>query len=99
MKVIAAVVLYLCGAIQLGLGLVAGRLRIYAIEAPFWHDLGLTEEHSRVFQKYVGMLKDQWSVLTWVGLSTLLATTILLITTRGKAVVIPVRAVSSDPKY
>jgi hypothetical protein len=32
--------------------------------------------------KYIGTIKDQWSLLTWTGLLSLLATTALLIATR-----------------
>ena len=82
MRTVALIVLYLCGAVQMALGMFAGRLRVYAIEADFWHELGLAESHGPVFLKYIGTIKDQWSILTWTGLLSLLATTALLIATR-----------------
>lgn len=82
MRTAAIIALYLCGAAQMALGLIGGRLRIYAIEADFWHELGLAESNSPVFMKYIGIIKDQWGVLTWIGLLSILATTILLIATR-----------------
>ncbi len=41
MRTVALIVLYLCGAVQMALGMFAGRLRVYSIEADFWHELGL----------------------------------------------------------
>jgi len=66
----------------LALGLIVGRLRVYSIEADFWHELGLTETHSRVFLKYIDIVKGQWEILTWTGSVCIFATTVLLITIR-----------------
>jgi len=78
MKTTAFVILFLVGAIQIAFGIIIGRLRIYAIEAPFWHELGLSEQDSKVFSHYIGLFKDQWHVVTWLGIITVLATGFLL---------------------
>lgn len=78
MKTAAFVILFLVGAIQVAFGVIIGRLRIYAIEAPFWHDLGLSEQHSKAFSHYIDVLQDQWNVVTWLGVITILAAGLLL---------------------
>jgi hypothetical protein len=78
MRTTAFVILFLVGSIQVAFGVILGRLRIYAIEAPFWHDLGLSEQHSKALSHYIGLLKDQWYVVTWLGIITILATGFLL---------------------
>ncbi len=74
---IAYLMLFLIGGVQILLGLVVGRLGIKRHESPFWHELGLSGEHSRVFTKYMGMFQDQWSILTWLGVGTILAMVLL----------------------
>ena len=74
MKTAAFVILFLIGAIQIAFGVILGRLRIYAIEAPFWRDLALSEQHGKFFSYYIDILKNQWSVVTWLGIITVVAT-------------------------
>jgi hypothetical protein len=78
MKKTAFIILFLLGITQIAFGLIFGRLRIYAIESPFWHALGLSAEHSEAFSHYIGLIKDQWHVVAWFGLIIILATSFLL---------------------
>ena len=78
MKTAAFVILFLIGAIQIAFGVILGRLRVYAIEAPFWRDLALSEQRSKCFSYYIDILKDQWSVVAWLGVITIVATGFLL---------------------
>lgn len=78
MKNLAFILLFAVGVIQIVFGIILGRLRIYAIEAPFWHELGLTEQHSKAFCRYIGLIKDQWHIVAWLGVITIFSTSLLL---------------------
>lgn len=78
MKTIAFLSLFLIGLAQICFGLVIGPLRIHSIEAQFWHELGLSEQHSKVFSHYVGLLKGQWHIVSAMGVIVLAATALLL---------------------
>jgi hypothetical protein len=53
------------------LGSFYGRMQIYTYESSFWRDLlanGGSLEMLSTFAKYIGILKSQWNVLTYIGL-------------------------------
>jgi len=83
LRKIAVFVLCAAGIAQVLLGVLVGRLRIYACEALMARDLGLrTEEgfakYGSAFNDYMRLLKDQWYVVAWTGVLTLVGTAILL---------------------
>lgn len=75
---IAYSMLFLIGILQILFGMVIGRMRIKALESPFWNELGLSGEHSKAFSKYMGMFQDQWNIMTWLGVGTILAAVLLM---------------------
>ena len=72
--------LCLVGVAEVFVGVLWGRLRIYAHEAPFAHALGypsLSPEQTQAFNHYIDVFKDQWSIVTWFGIATLLLAVLL----------------------
>ena len=61
------------------IGQFIGRMKVYSIESIFWLDLvrsGGSSDMVKVYMKYIAMLKDQWTFLTYMGLVQILATLI-----------------------
>jgi len=77
MKIFALITLILTGIIEITVGMLIGRVRIYGYELSFFRDLGLSPEHAGVFNHYIGIFKDQWQLVAWLGLITLVATVLL----------------------
>ena len=78
---IAFAFLYLIGLVLILVGSFLGRLRIYAIEAPFWLELqasGGSLEMRTTYMNYIDILKDQWQVVTLIGIIHIIAVTFLL---------------------
>ena len=87
MMKIAFAFLYLIGLVLILVGSLIGRLRIYAIEAPFWLDLqsnGGSLEMRTTYMKYINILKDQWQVMTVMGIIQIIVVTCLLSIFRKK---------------
>ena len=78
MKTIAFIVLFLVGVIEVTFGVILGQERMRGIETQFWIDLELSLKHSKAFSHYFNLLEDQWQVVAWLGLITILATGVLL---------------------
>jgi len=74
MRTFSFIILFLVGITEIVFGVLLGGLRIYAIEAPFSHELGINEQQNRIFLHYLNILKDQWHVVSLFGVITLLAT-------------------------
>lgn len=82
-------ILWTVGIAQVLLGVLVGHLRIYAMEALMAQDLGIrTEEgfakYGSAFNHYIRLLKDQWDVVTWTGVLTLIGTVMLAWSSRSK---------------
>ena len=72
--------LCLVGAAEVFVGVLWGRLRIYAHEAPFAHAINLSlssPEQTRAFNHYIDVFKDQWSIVTWFGVATFVLAVLL----------------------
>ena len=78
MKTLAFCILYLLGISEIVIGMLIGRIKIYAYEAPFYKELGLTSEKSLIFNHYIGIYKDQWHLVVALGVITIIATSMLL---------------------
>lgn len=74
MRAIAFSSLYLLGIAQIVLGIFVGRFRIEAVGSLFWSELGRINDQSKVFSKYIGIFQDQWNILTWMGILTIIFT-------------------------
>ena len=85
MKTFAFIILFSVSVAQILLGLLVGRLRIYALVSPFWGALQLEGKHSKAFSHYISMFQDQWSIVAWTGVCTLMATAVLIFLHRKKS--------------
>ena len=75
MKKTAFFSLVFLGCIEIFYGMIWGRLLIKAHEGNFSADMRYTEwttEQSHVFYRYIRIFKDQWHVLVWFGLFTII---------------------------
>ncbi len=83
---IALLGLLILGVTELFYGFIWGRLRIKAFENPMYVDLGLREvtdqRIGRAFNKYIRIFKDQWEIVFWFGVLTLLFVGLLMIVDR-----------------
>jgi LPXTG-motif cell wall-anchored protein len=69
------------------LGSFYGRMQIYTYESSFWRDLlanGGSLEMLSTFAKYIGILKSQWNVLTYIGLFQVLVLFLTIFFSRRK---------------
>ena len=64
--------LCLLGIAEIAVGTVFGRLMIYANEIPFGRAIGLTPDRYQPFNQYIRILQDQWSVVAWFGVLTII---------------------------
>ena len=61
------------GAVEIAFGLALGRLRIYWLEGMMYRDLQLGNVNAdRAFLNYISHFKDQWYVVFWFGLLTVI---------------------------
>jgi len=60
------------------MGFWIGRLRIYALEAPMRHELHLPIEVAPVFIRFMEKMKDQWTMVGWIGLITISGTLLFM---------------------
>jgi len=87
-RAIVLSLLCLLGAAEVFVGVFWGRLLIYAQEAPFIQALGfpsISPEQTLAFQHYIGIFKDQWSIVAWFGVATLALTALLFRVSRPSA--------------
>ena len=85
MRTIVLILLFLVGAAEVFVGMLWGRLRIYAHEAPFAQAIGLSSsspEQTREFGHYITVFKDQWSIVSWFGVATISLAVLLFRTAR-----------------
>ena len=64
------------GLIEVFYGILWGKMMIYAHEAPFSHALNgtkWTDSQAVAYRKYIEIFKDQWSIVAWFGLLTIVA--------------------------
>src|SRR4051794_30253240 len=82
------VLLCLLGAAEVFVGVLWGRLMIYAQEIPFLQALGypsFTPGQTQAVRHYIRVFKDQWSIVTWFGVAPLVLAVWLFRSTRPPA--------------
>ena len=75
-KRVPFIALVCIGLIEVFYGLLWGRMRIYANEAPFALEMNYTQwtnTQTAAYRKYIDVFKDQWSIVAWFGLLTIAA--------------------------
>ncbi|MDD4870107.1 MAG: hypothetical protein PHR77_06070 [Kiritimatiellae bacterium] len=75
-KQIPFITLVSIGLIEVFYGILWGKMRIYAHEAPFSHEMNYTkwtDSQAVAYRKYIDIFKDQWSIVAWFGLLTIVA--------------------------
>ena len=85
MKTLAFIILFLVGLAEIAIGLLVGRVRIYGCEASFYKDLGLTGEQAQTFRHYILIYKDQWHIVAWLGVITIVTSSILMLSLKNEA--------------
>jgi hypothetical protein len=80
LKKLTAIALFLLGAVEIFYGVLWGRMRIYAHEAPFGQALRLQElssEQQQAYNHYIDLFQDQWHVVALFGVLTVAAAAML----------------------
>ena len=72
MRNTAFILLCLLGVAEIAVCTVFGRLMIYAHEIPFGRAIGLAPDRYQPFNQYIRILKDQWSIVAWFGVLTII---------------------------
>ena len=87
MRTILLILLFLVGALEISVGLLWGRLGIYALEAPFAQAIGLSSsspDKTGEFGYYITVFKDQWGIVGWFGVATIFLALLLSWTERQR---------------
>lgn len=64
--------LFLIGAAEILVGAVFGPLGVYSQEPPFARDIGISsDEQARVLGHYLSIFKNQWLIVSWFGVATI----------------------------
>jgi|GEM_PF-2733578 len=86
MTKVALYILILVGILEIYLGMLAGELRIYSMEIPFAHAIGLnslTDEEQKAFWHYIREFKGAWVIVAWMGVITIALAYSVLRSLRG----------------
>ena len=75
-------ILLILGSSHIVIGAILGRLRIYALIAPLLHELNLTKDQIRIFSRFMDEIVNQWQLVFWSGIVTVLVIFFLLLDDR-----------------
>jgi ABC-type sugar transport system permease subunit len=78
MKRLAIILLFLVGLVEVVVGLLVARLRISLYALPFFTDLSVPKERAVTFNHYISLFQDQWHLVSWFGIITILSTGLLV---------------------
>jgi len=84
LRSMAFVILITLGFLQIIVGYHIGPLLIYGVEAPFWHELGAPQGFVDTFMKYIGILKSQWMIVFWFGITNMIFSCLLYLSSQSK---------------
>ena len=99
MRTIAFSLLCLVGAAEVFVGVLWGRLMIYAQETPFLYALGypaFSPEQTQAFNHFIRVFKDQWSIVTWFGVATIVLA-VLLFRFPRQSITPPIQPADAQP--
>ena len=82
MKSVIVFLSFLEGLILISIGNFWGRMLVYSVESRFWLDLiqnGGSMTMMKVYMKHINNLKDQWSIVSFIGYVQILITGVYLV--------------------